>query len=91
MATIRRFDDLGRIVIPKALREQAWGTSNTEGMQMDIIIQNDAVVIKKHKEEDFVEVVRCKDCVLHNKCITEDVFNMAGKTDGFCCVGKKVE
>lgn len=40
---------------------------------------------------DVVEVVRCKDCVLHNKCTTEDVFNMAGKTDGFCCVGKKVE
>ena len=40
---------------------------------------------------DVVEVVRCKDCVLHNKCITEDVFNIAGKTDGFCCVGKKVE
>lgn len=38
---------------------------------------------------DVVEVVRCKDCVVHNNCITEDVFNRVGKTDGFCCVGKK--
>lgn len=36
-----------------------------------------------------VEVVRCKECVLHNKCITEDGFNLVGKTDGFCCVGRK--
>lgn len=40
---------------------------------------------------DVVEVVRCKDCVVHNNCITEDVFNRVGKTDGFCCVGKKAE
>ena len=48
-------------------------------------------IIGKQPTADVVEVVRCKDCVLHNKCITEDVFKIAGKTDGFCCVGKKVE
>ena len=40
---------------------------------------------------DVVEAVRCKDCVVHNNCITEDIFNLVGKTDGFCCVGKKAE
>ena len=38
---------------------------------------------------DAVEVVRCNNCVLHDNCITEDVFKLAGKADGFCCVGKK--
>lgn len=43
------------------------------------------------EKRECCEVVRCKDCVLHNNCTTEDVFNFVGKTDGFCCVGKKVE
>lgn len=47
--------------------------------------------IARQPAADVVEVVRCKDCVVHNNCITEDVFNRVGKTDGFCCVGKKVE
>lgn len=40
---------------------------------------------------DAEPVVRCKDCVLHGKCITEETFETVGKYDGFCCVGKKVE
>lgn len=97
MATIRRFDDLGRIVIPKVLREQAWGTSNTEGMQMDIIIQDDAVVIKKHRKSDFVEVVRCLECV---HCDPENrhcdhpmgtTLPIGRKETDFCSYGKKVE
>ena len=40
---------------------------------------------------DAEPVVRCKDCVLHGKCITEETFEACGKYDGFCCVGKKAE
>lgn len=40
---------------------------------------------------DAEQVVRCKDCVLHGKCITEETFEACGKYDGFCCVGKKAE
>ena len=38
--------------------------------------------------EDVAQVVRCKDCVLHNNCSTEDAFNFAKVENPFCCVGK---
>lgn len=40
---------------------------------------------------DAVEVVRCKDCVVHGKCLTEQSFEFCRKYDGFCCVGKRKE
>lgn len=43
----RRFDDLGRIVIPKDVRQKAFGTGNTEGKQMRIFYQEDGTIILK--------------------------------------------
>lgn len=40
---------------------------------------------------DVVEVVRCRDCCMHDSCYTKEVFEFAGMTDGFCCVGKRRE
>lgn len=40
---------------------------------------------------DVVEVVRCKKCVLHGNCLTEDRFSFAGIENPFCCVGKRKE
>lgn len=40
---------------------------------------------------DAVPVVRCKDCSNHGKCMFEDVFLLAGKSDGYCCVGGRNE
>ena len=40
---------------------------------------------------DAVKVVRCKDCVVHGDCMTEEIFEFCGKHDGFCCVGKRKE
>lgn len=40
---------------------------------------------------DAEPVVRCKDCVLHGECITEEVLEACGKYDGFCCVGKRMD
>lgn len=40
---------------------------------------------------DVVEVVKCKDCVLHTNCFVEDHFKFVGLENPFCCVGKKVE
>ena len=40
---------------------------------------------------DAVPVVRCKDCVVHGDCMTEEIFEFCGKHDGFCCVGKRKE
>ena len=41
---IRRIDDLGRIVIPPAVRQAAWGTSKTEGMPIEIYYSIDGSV-----------------------------------------------
>lgn len=38
---------------------------------------------------DVVEVVRCRDCCMHDKCYSEEVYEFAGMTDGFCCIGKR--
>ena len=42
---------------------------------------------------DCEEVVRCKDCVLHGHCSTEDVFlfSRLKSENAFCCVGKRKE
>ena len=37
---------------------------------------------------DAVPVVRCRDCVLHGNCVTEDAFVLAGIENPFCCAGK---
>ena len=43
--------------------------------------------ISKMPPVDAVQVVRCKDCSNHGKCMFEDVFLTFGKNDGYCCVG----
>lgn len=40
---------------------------------------------------DAVPVVRCKKCVLHGNCVTEDAFVLAGIENPFCCAGKREE
>ena len=48
---IRRFDDLGRIVIPRELRRQIFGTSEkSEGMPMEIFMDKDTIIIRKYEE-----------------------------------------
>ena len=44
-------------------------------------------------ETDVAPVVRCKDCVLHGHCSTEDVFlfSRLKSENAFCCVGKRKE
>lgn len=52
---VRRFDDLGRIVIPRELRQRFnYGDSNMEGRAMEIFIQSDSIILKRYKEEDPV-------------------------------------
>ena len=40
---------------------------------------------------DAVPVVRCKKCVLHSNCDTEDAYVLAGIENPFCCAGKRKE
>ena len=47
---IRRFDDLGRIVIPKEIRRYVLGTTTNEGMAMEIAIGNgNSIILKPFK------------------------------------------
>ena len=48
---MRKFDDLGRIVIPKVVREKAFGTTKTEGKQMEVFYEKDGTIILKPCEE----------------------------------------
>ena len=49
---VRRFDDLGRIVIPKELRKQLFGTpEKSEGMPMEIFMDKDDIILRKYPEE----------------------------------------
>ena len=47
---VRRFDDLGRINIPKEIRRQLFGTKCTDGEPMEIFIDGDSIILRKYEE-----------------------------------------
>ena len=47
---IRRVDDLGRIVIPKEVRKQIFGKTDTGGEPMEIFIDGNDIVLRRYKE-----------------------------------------
>ena len=49
---IRRFDDLGRIVIPKEIRRQIFGEIDTTGKQMEIFVEDNRIILQKCKEDN---------------------------------------
>lgn len=55
----RCFDELGRIVIPKAIREEFFGTSITDGMRMEIKIEDGKIVLIP------ANISSCENC-MHN-------------------------
>ena len=57
---VRRFDDLGRIVIPKELRRQIFGTPKTEDMLMEIFMDKDTIVLRKYEENKADDVCQWK-------------------------------
>ena len=48
---VRRFDDLGRIVIPKELRRQIFGTPKTEDMLVEIFIDGENIILRKYEDK----------------------------------------
>ena len=49
---IRRFDDLGRIVIPKEFRKKLnHGESDMCGIQMEICMDGENIVLRKYEAE----------------------------------------
>lgn len=51
---IRRIDDLGRIVIPKEVRQNAFGQCDIEGMPFEIYWEADGtIILKPYKAEEI--------------------------------------
>lgn len=50
---VRRFDDLGRINIPKEIRMKLFGTKYTDGEPMEIFMDKDDIIIRKYKENKY--------------------------------------
>lgn len=76
-----------RLIDADALIERKFVLCNIE----DLSHEEFAQLVNTQPTVDAVEVVRCEDCIVHNKCITEDTFKFAGIKNPFCCVGKKVQ
>lgn len=59
----------------------------------DDIISEIKRKITEEPAVDVSPVVRCKECVLHGHCSTEDVFlfSRIKAENAFCCVGKRKE
>ena len=47
---VRRFDELGRIDIPKEIRTKLFGTKYTDGEPMEIFMDKDDIIIRKFEE-----------------------------------------
>ena len=87
---IRRIDDLGRIVIPREIREQAFGKTSTEGKAMEFFYEKDGTIIMKpvgeltkaiadaeiDDIEDDQEFVEAENDFIRNYCIERN-FNIS--------------
>lgn len=49
---IRRFDDLGRIVIPREVRKTVFSSTDVTGVPMEIFINGEDIVLRKCKIVD---------------------------------------
>ena len=61
---VRRFDDLGRILIPKEIRIKLFGKRDTEGEPMEIFMNGEDVILRKY-EENKDDVCEWKDTELY--------------------------
>ena len=55
---VRRFDDFGRIVIPKQIRIKLFGTKDTDGELMEIFMDGKNIILRKYEENKADDV--CK-------------------------------
>ena len=92
---VRRFDDLGRIVIPKELRRRLFGTKCTDGEPMEIFMDKDNIILRKYEENTFDDV--CEWKVKSNYYVTKcshdtDVMYGLKQDFKFCpYCGKKIK
>lgn len=63
---IRRFDDLGRIPIPKEVRRKF---NLTEGIPMEIFTDKESIILRKYEEDTSDDVCEYKYNVARSKDI----------------------
>lgn len=88
---IRRLDDLGRIVIPRSVRELAFGTNETSGKELEIFYEKDGTIILKPRDENKCPLGGditddCADCVysgdyhyVNGECVRRTTQEKKGK------------
>ena len=91
---VRRFDDLGRIVIPKEIRRQLFGTKYTDGEPMEIFMDKDDIILRKYEEnksDDVCELRLLNGHKFLHETSCGDVFDMQNgfKYCPYC--GKKIK
>lgn len=55
---IRRFDDLGRIVIPMEVRRQVFGKIDATGEPMEIFIDEENIVLQRYEKTQTCEWIK---------------------------------
>ena len=92
---VRRFDELGRINIPKEIRIKLFGTKYTDGEPMEIFMAKDNIILRKYEENTFDDV--CEWKVKSNYYVTKcshdtDVMYGLKQDFKFCpYCGKKIK
>ena len=77
--------------VPTAPYELGYEKPYHAGDQMRGGIRKALRCIEQAPTVNAVPVVRCKKCVLHDNCVTEDAFVLAGIENPYCCAGKLKE
>jgi transcriptional pleiotropic regulator of transition state genes len=61
---VRRVDELGRIVIPKEIREK-YGIEEKDGME--IFVESDRIILRKYQPADTCIFCGSEDHLIHHK------------------------
>ena len=87
---VRRFDDLGRIVIPKEGREAAYKGSFEEGLPVEIYCEEDGTIILKPAYENRQQLLTRREIKIFNSYIEDAGMDIAfGNTD-WCNIYYKI-
>ncbi len=65
---VRRVDDLGRIVIPKEIRRQLFGSEHSEGEPLEMYLEDGKLIMEcfKNKDERIEEAISKLEALLLN-------------------------
>lgn len=58
MGIIRRFDDLGRICIPREIRETIFGKRDITGEPVEIFVDGKSIILQCHAESALEKAIK---------------------------------